>query len=251
MFLVLLLFVITFHGICYSNEKLMENYPTPNTKNNRIMGMLLAFNNYHIDPVLIILNEYVSMCEGRWQPTVVFFTTVHWSPTMSRFFRQKAYCYRIQAPIEIRTSEYDVTINIGLGAQHRIYMRKEINNYDVFVYHEDDILFKHAHLAAYIHETKQLHNLLPETGLYDYCIGFQRYRKIYRNNDIHDSFAEQDIFEMEFFEEIPSFVPDCIKEQPYIRVDGNIHQAMWILTQQQVLMLVDKCNFLNQSSPSR
>lgn len=247
----LVLLIVTFNVICYPNEKLVENYPAPNTPNNRIIGFVLAFNHYHIDPVMLILNEYLSMCEAGWQPTIVFFTTVHWSPTLFRYFRQKTFCYRINESIDIRTSEHDPSINIALGAQHRTYMANELNNFDVFVYHEDDIVFKYSHLAAYLHETKKLHQLLPDNGLYDNCIGFQRYRKLYRNNDIHDAMAEQDIIEQEMLEETPSFHPICINKEPYIKVDGNIHQAMWIFTRQQVMMLQEKCQFLNQSSPSR
>ena len=41
-----------------------ENYPTAYSKNNRIIGFLLTYDLDHIDPLMIILNEYVSMCEG-------------------------------------------------------------------------------------------------------------------------------------------------------------------------------------------
>jgi hypothetical protein len=52
-------------------------------------------------------------------------------------------------------------------------------------------------------------------------------------------------------EETPNFRPTCIANSPYLVVEGNIHQAMWILTREQVETLQGKCSFLNQSSPSR
>jgi hypothetical protein len=229
----------------------MLNYPTPFTKNNRVMGFILAFNHYHIDPLLLIMNEYVSMCEAGWLPTIVLFTTVHWSEALLRYFRQKNYCYRIGASFEIRTSEHDPSINVALGAQHRAYLGNELNNYDVFIYHEDDMVFKLSHLSGYLAETKKIHELLPEDGLANNCVGFQRYRRMNAGNNIHGNFGEQDIIEQEVLEEMPSFVPICVKEIPYLRVDGNIHQAVWVLTQQQIIMLQEKCSFLNQSSPSR
>ena len=235
----------------YPASQFMQDYPTPFTKHNRIMGFILAFNHYHIDPLVLILNEYVSMCEAGWSPTMVLFTTVHWSDTLLRYFRQKGYCYRTNSSVEIRTSYHDPSINIALGAQHRSYLAKEINNFDVFFYHEDDMIFKLSHLAGYIYETKKLHELMPDNGLLYNVIGFQRFRRLGRGNDMHYTFGEQDIIEQELLEEMPNFVPMCIKDVPYLRVDGNIHQAVWVFTQQQIHYLQEKCEFFNQSSPSR
>lgn len=229
----------------------MFNYPKPFTSHNRIMGFILAYNHYHIDPLVLILNEYVSMCEAGWSPTVVMFTTVHWSDILFRYFRQKSFCYRTNSSIEIRTSEHDPSINIALGAQHRVVLGQELFNYDVFIYHEDDMLFKLSHLMGYLFETKKLHELMPENGLLHNTIGFQRYRRLQRGNDMHSQFGENDIIEQELLEEMPAFIPICIQDVPYLRVDGNTHQAVWAFTQQQIIMLQEKCSFLNQSSPSR
>lgn len=235
----------------YNHSLLMENYPTPFTEHNRVIGFLLAFNFYHIDPIIYILNEYTSMCEAGWDTTLVFFTALHWSPAMIRYMKQKSFCYRSQKSIGILVSEHDPSIGIGLGAQHRTYMGDILDDYDVFIYHEDDILFKLSHLNAYLYETKKLHQLLPDGGLWDNTIGFQRYRRLFRGNDFNMRYGEQDVFEQELLEETPEFSPICIKGEPYIHVQGNTHQAVWVFTRQQVLMLQEKCSFLNQSSPSR
>lgn len=64
-------------------------------------------------------------------------------------------------------------------------------------------------------------------------------------------FSEADIFGQEFLEETPKFRPVCIDDAPFLIVEGNIHQAMWILTNEQIKVLQTKCNFLNQTSDSR
>lgn len=64
-------------------------------------------------------------------------------------------------------------------------------------------------------------------------------------------FAEQEIYGQEYLEETPNFRPVCINDAPFLIVEGNIHQAMWILTHKQVLALQKKCHFLNQTSDSR
>lgn len=77
--------------------------------------------------------------------------------------------------------------------------------------------------------------------------GFQRYRRL----GFSAGQSEKEVFEEELMEEVPQFKPICIEEQPYLVVHGNIHQAMWIFTKQQVLMLEEKCAFLEQNNPSR
>jgi hypothetical protein len=237
-------------SLSFPTEDFIKNYPTSFTTNNRVLGMVLTFNLVHIDPLIMILNEYVSMCEGGWEPTIVIFTVVNWSQQLRRLMRQKVYCYRTQSFIPIITSVHDSNVGTGLGAQHRVYMAEHLDSFDVFIYHEDDIVVKFGHLIAYLQETKTLHTIAPENGLHSSLIGFQRYRRLFKG-DGHSPYGEQDVIEQELLEEMPDFHPVCISDKPYLHVHGNIHQAMWILTKSQVSMLQEKCSFLNQSSASR
>jgi hypothetical protein len=66
-----------------------------------------------------------------------------------------------------------------------------------------------------------------------------------------ESLSEADVFGQEYMEETPKFRPICIGDAPFLIVEGNIHQAMWILTNEQIKVLQTKCNFLNQTSDSR
>jgi hypothetical protein len=53
---------------------------------------------------------------------------------------------------------------------NRAYMANEIDNFDVFIYQEDDIIFKFSHLSAYISENKKLHLMAmrnPDLGLHN------------------------------------------------------------------------------------
>ena len=180
------------------------SFPEPHSNSNRIRAYILAFNFDHIDPVVLILNEYVSMCEGGWSPSLVLFTTSFWSDDIRRLIEFKTFCYRLNASFPIEYDVHDRSIGISLGAVHREFLFREVENYDFFVYHEDDIVFKYNHLMGYLYETKKLHELLPDNGLRDYNIGFQRYRKLMRIGEVHheESFGEQDIFEQELLEEV-------------------------------------------------
>jgi hypothetical protein len=229
-----------------------EVFPAPHGPNNRLMGFILAYNFDHIDPLMIIVNEYLSMCEAGWRPTMVLFSTSFWDQSLQNYLKYKLYCYDWGQSIPVRFSIHPPQISIGLGAVHRKVLAEELNNFDVFVYHEDDIVFKYAHLMAYLHETRKLKALVPDKAYHDFLIGFQRYRKLFRTGKINQGeYSDHDAVEQDLLEEVPTFNMHCIHDQPYIHVTGNKHQAVWVLTREQVNVLQDKCQFLNQSSPSR
>ena len=208
-------------------ESIVDNYPTANSQYNRIMAFILNYSYDHIDPLILIFNEYVSMCEGGWDPTVVIHTTSNWTQAMHRFARGKTYCYRTGQSVKFIVDVHDPSVGTSLAAKHKKYLRENINNFDFFVYHEDDIIFKHSHLVAYLNETRTLHDLLPETGLKDNVIGFQRYRRLFRTGDIHSPYGENDIFEQEMLEEMPSLDPICINNVPYLHVHGKFEAYVY------------------------
>lgn len=200
----------------------------------------------------MILNEYLNMCEGGFMPTVILHTTVEWSPSLMRLMAQKSFCYRTNASVPIYLDMSDPSIGTALSAVHRKTLKKQLHDYDLFIYHEDDIIVKHSHVVAYLQETKVLHNLLPDDGLYNSVVGFQRYRRILRGAASHrGNYGEQDIYEQENMEEVPNLNAICIKDSPYLQVGGNTHQAMWMFTREQIIMLHEKCGFLDHNSPSR
>eukprot|EP01031_Cornospumella_fuschlensis_P037432 gene37432-45454_t len=133
-----LLFVAVSFAYNYSDA--IKDYPAPFTEHNKVMGLILMFNLVHIDPFILILNEYLSMCEAGWDPTVVVFTAVDWSAQLQRLMRQKVYCYRTGKFVPVVISKHDPSVGTALGAEHRKYMANHMDTIDVFIYHEDDIV---------------------------------------------------------------------------------------------------------------
>ena len=234
--------------------------PAPFSPQNRVLGLICAFNYGHIDPLTLILNEYLYMCEGGWDPVVALFTTERWTTKTKRLYERKLFCYRRNSSLEIRHHVFPKTINVALAAEHRKYMGQVVNDFDVFIYHEDDILMRFSHLNAFAEETKRFKAIMPAShGLVDHIIGFQRYRRLYKEGDHQrGNWGEQDIVEQEMLEEVPTFNEVCMgeklpieKHRPYLWVTGNTHTGAYMMTHEQVMLLQKKCLFLNQSSPSR
>ena len=46
------------------DDKIQDIYPESNSEHNRVLGLILSFNLGHIDPLVLTMNEYVSMCES-------------------------------------------------------------------------------------------------------------------------------------------------------------------------------------------
>jgi len=225
----------------------MANFPTANSVNNRILGMVCSYDMAHMDSVYLILNEYVSMCEGGFSPKVVLFTTADYTPPARRVFKYRTWCYRTNSSLELEYNVHDPSISINLAAQHRRYMSTRVADFDIFIYHEDDMIVKFHQLVGFLGEIKKLQTLIPETALRDNTFGFLRYRRL---GSVH-GYSARDVIEQELMDEEPSFGHICIANEPYIHVTGNMHQAMWIFTQEHVRVLQEKCNFLNHSSASR
>lgn len=203
-------------GIGFSKSHSLLNYPASNSYNNRVLGMILSHNLGHIDPLVLTINEYVSMCESGtpallhinnviyfakintsgWGVVIGIFTATHWSPALIRYFRQRSFCYRTNSTLPILIFESEANISTSLAAEHRKYVAREFQNYDVLIYHEDDILFKNSHLTAYLQETKHLYN---SGGLSDFAVGFQRFRRQLRTGyslkrDIYNELSVTCIF---------------------------------------------------------
>jgi len=105
-----------------NDENWLEKYPAAYTSRNRVMGLILAFNYDHIDPLMLIMGQYQSMCEGGWYPTVVVFTTVDWSLEMKSYIRQKTYCQRINGSVPIIVDVHPPSIGFALGTRCKISM---------------------------------------------------------------------------------------------------------------------------------
>jgi hypothetical protein len=233
------------------------NYPQSFAKNNKILIMITSFNFFdHIDPIVQSLNEYVAMCEGGWNPSIIFFSSIQWSAQLYRMFREKSFCYRTNKSIAIKLKVVDPNKKELLSIEHRNYVLNEFKQYDLFIYQEDDMIFKHAHLVAYLAETKILNSIENDEGsvVNQYMIGFFRYGRHVQQKDHRSHSSEQTIFEQEFIEEKPVVTPLCLKKNNhgknnylYMKLDGNINQGAWILTQSQIIFLHEKCNFLHQN----
>jgi len=203
----------------------------------KILGIVTSFDLSHFDSLQLIFEQYLSMCEAGWVVKTVILSSIKWSNLLTDFIKPRYYCFRKSAYLDIRIDTSNMTLM--LASLHRRVVAEELENFDVFVYQEDDIIFKYAHLIAYLEESKKLQNLYSD-ALRHNCIGFLRYRRVSASN-----VDEKFVLAQERFEEQPHIIPYCYYGQPYLSFTGNTHQAFWVLTQSQIKLLNETCNFLS------
>lgn len=53
---------------------------------------------------------------------------------------------------------------------------------------------------------------------------------------------------IERMDPLPSLTPVCLGDEPFVNVTGETQQGAWIMTRNQILLLQEKCSFLDQGS---
>lgn len=232
-------------------DKYLIDFPEAHTNHNRLFIQVLHYDLHHIDPLMLNINEFLSMCEGGWSPTVVIFTCANYTSTILRYITEKSYCYRTKSYMKIIIRRYDKDVGNWLAAPHRLIALENINDFDFFVYMEDDMIFRYTLLTAFLNATKELQLVLPENGLENYSIGYQRFRK--HHHEKSSSLNGETVIE-EHVEELPHFDFECFNDQPYVvchEEEAGVHQALWTLTRAQLLTLHDRCNYLKSFTGGR
>jgi hypothetical protein len=124
--------------------------------------------------------------------------------------------------------KYNKDIKIGLTHEYKLDLLNSIDNYDIFLYLEDDILFTHKNLITFENENKYL----PD----DYVIGLLRYEEyngkkylneMCKNSDQHSS--------------IP--IVGQTDDRYYFSIE-NVHQGSFILERRNIKQLIDNDNFI-------
>ena len=231
----------------------INSFPDLKSENNSLLAFIHAFDFLHLDPLLITLIEYVSLCESGWNVSIIIVSTKIWKSALQTSMRSKAFCYRSRSSIPIRYMVHQPGQNeTEYSILHSDILLNEIQNYDVFIYHNDDVLFRHAHIIAYYYESKKLLSY-NEKIVNDYIISFQRY--FYRSRKLDEikaiDWTEKDILQQHFFDEVMNYSIKCINNKYYLDIISNCEEKeLWIITQYQLQLLHNKCQLLHSNSLS-
>ena len=130
-----------------------------------------------------------------------------------------------------------------------------LEQFDLFMYIEDDMIFRYSTLIAWLAETMKLNKLIDNQVLHDdihcsykypckYDIGF--IRVVGKKTKVPgDEFVDHHFLRGIHLDETPKLNMFCIKDEAYLSIMDHINQAMWIQTREDLKFLNRTCNFLH------
>ena len=114
------------------------------------------------------------------------------------------------------------------------------------------MIFTYSNLATWVKEDAKLRTITRGKQLHDdtHCsyrhdcifnLGFLRVRRI-KSKDL-DPFQDSNFLRGQQLDETPDFDPYCLEGHPYVAVKSVPHQAMWLMSREEVVHLNTSCKF--------
>ena len=112
--------------------------------------MLFMINAYYFNAteshVINTLQTLTSWCERGEEVHIALHTT---STELASYIfdqKQRFFCKRLSSSLPIAVLEYDKNITINIAGMHRYLVADKIEEYDWFLYAEDDLALTHSHV---------------------------------------------------------------------------------------------------------
>ncbi|GAX09815.1 hypothetical protein FisN_11Lh210 [Fistulifera solaris] len=255
----------------YSKEFLTETRcleTTPDNKNpsihsilqnKRLLIAIAAYDFSQIPHLEEVLDAYHDVCiAGAAQVDVVIHATVPYPVTLLDLWNARFPCPHFSLQIVLKPA----SLRLHLVDCHRQLFYDHLQQYDLFIYSEDDIRVTPTTIATYCYETKRLEQYLTTTTTptkyqpADFNIGIVRYEYNYPANVIIDDktrHATQNVtrvyWEHSGFQRpvVPNAVKDVLEDdtllqQKYFTM-SNHHQGMFLATRELLTAWQKRCNF--------
>lgn len=137
------------HGRVETNFELSHGtlFPPPVQRDRRMLFMINAYDFNATDShVINTLQTLASWCERGEEVHVALYTT---SPELVSYVfdkKQRFFCQRLSSSLPIAVLEYDKNITINIAGMHRYLVADKIEEYDWFLYTEDDLALTRSHV---------------------------------------------------------------------------------------------------------
>eukprot|EP00638_Chattonella_subsalsa_P000119 CAMPEP_0117738780 /NCGR_PEP_ID=MMETSP0947-20121206/3343_1 /TAXON_ID=44440 /ORGANISM="Chattonella subsalsa, Strain CCMP2191" /LENGTH=373 /DNA_ID=CAMNT_0005554555 /DNA_START=170 /DNA_END=1288 /DNA_ORIENTATION=+ len=224
----------------------------------RILYVICMYDLGKLREVERMMESVMDMCVAGSRLTVVIQTTESADDIRFALLQKKLQCSGSRGSISFEIDVYPKKLKLDLTKKHRQLMYDRLDNFDLFIYSEDDMDIRPSTIAAYLAETSKLEAALPDmySDSYphqQYVISFIRWEenrkglrafKKERFQNIEgeatrvfweNTKEEYDVIELEGLSSGSPRIPYVTMVHP--------HSAMWILTRDQLMWLQDTCQF--------
>jgi len=224
-------------------------------QNLKILVAVAAFDFSQIPHLEEVLDAYHDVCVAGAAVHLVIHATVAYPVTLIDLWNSRFDCPQFNLTIVLKPK----ALRLHLVDCHRTLFYENINQYDLFIYTEDDIRVAPTTVATYVSETQRIKHILQGNKEFkpsDFNVGIVRYEYNYPANVIIDDktrHATQNVtrvyWEHSGFER--PVVPNAVDSAPqtpladrYLTMK-NHHQGMYLATRELLLAWKErpKCEF--------
>eukprot|EP00536_Pseudo-nitzschia_multiseries_P010431 jgi/Psemu1/258987/estExt_Genewise1Plus.C_3180058 len=152
----------------------------------RILVAIVSFDFAQIPHLGEVLDAYQDLCvTGASKVDIVIHTTVPYPVTLIDVLNSRllASC---QGIFSVTISLQPSKLRLHLVDLHRNLFYNKIDDYDLFIYTEDDIRVPPRVVGAYLEETKKVQDLVGKDRSSDFNVGIVRYEYNFPSNQAMD-----------------------------------------------------------------
>jgi hypothetical protein len=222
----------------------------------RILVVIAAYDFSQIPHLEEVLDTYHDLCIVGAFVDVVIHATVAYPVALIDLWNTRFPCSDYHVTIVLKPH----SLRLHLVDEHRTLFYEKINEYDLFIYTEDDMRVSATAVATYLYETKRIEQLLQgqsEVKPSDFNVGIVRYEYNYPANVIIDDntrhatqnvtrvYWEHSNFERPVVPNAVDHVPQTLLAQKYVFMK-NHHQGMYLATRELLQAWKDRgpqCRF--------
>lgn len=220
----------------------------------RILIAIAAFDFSQLPHLEEVLDSYQDLCvAGPSKVDIIIHATVAYPVSLIDLLNSRLVpaCKDVLA---ISVIIVDSSLRLHLVDLHRPLFYERINEYDLFVYTEDDIRVGTRTVAAYLDETRRIEEQVGKNRASDFNVGVIRYEYNFPSNVVMDDktrHATQNVtrvyWEHSTFPAIDKAV-DAVPVAEFRKTHvhcKNHHQGMFLATRNLLLAWKDRlgCNF--------
>ena len=217
----------------------------------RILVAIAAFDFSQLPHFEEVLDSYSDLCATGAQVDVIVHATVPYPITLIDLLNTRVACLNPAGRFDVKISLVSPTVRLHLVDIHRPLFYEKIDEYDLFIYTEDDIRVTPRTIAAYLHETKVLQDKVGFDKSLNYNVGIVRYEYNFPSNVLMDDntrHATQNVtrvywehsYESPVIPKVVDVVPGL--DQEYVHM-LNHHQGMFLATRDLLKAWKKKCQF--------
>ena len=217
----------------------------------RILIAIAAFDFSQLPHFEEVLDAYSDLCATGARVDVVVHATLPYPITLIDLLNTRVACLNPAGRFDVKIRLVSPTVRLHLVDLHRPLFYEKIEDYDLFIYTEDDIRVTPRTIAAYLHETKVLQDKVGFDKSLNYNVGIVRYEYNFPSNVLMDDstrHATQNVTRVywehsDHFPAIPKVV-DMVPglDQEYVHM-LNHHQGMFLATRDLLKAWKTKCQF--------